>query len=387
MASLRRALALLVATTASGPIACREATPGDASVQPSGGDVATKTAAPEPALAATAGTAAPDQVEPTPAAAPIEPPAGLGPAKLVPLDAKAKEAFLAGEADDPIPVETHYVQSNESRHDLFAEFIADKGGAFIGVGSDQSFTMMAVARSELAFMFDIDYRVVDLHRMYQVLIPLHDNPRSLVDAWHAKNETATKAVLAEAFADLDDRERKRLLGGFLVGRETVYRHLERVIARQRDGKPSTWLSDADNYAHVRAMYQTGRVRMMAGDLTGSRSMQTAAAACKALGLKVMVLYMSNAEEYFKYTPQFVANIDALPIDDEQSMVLRTIYSKKWVHADLWAYQVQPIGDFKKRLADKKNGRRSSMLRYAEYDGGLDKDTGKEGLTLVALTRP
>ena len=389
MATLRPALAFVFALSAvplAGAIACREGTPGDASVQPSPAPAAASaTTAEKPvALAAAADAKAdPRADEPAPAPEPI----GLGPAKLVPLDDAQRGAMLAGDVDDPIPVETHYVQSNESRHDLFAEFIADKGGAFIGVGSDQSFTMMAVARSRLAFMLDIDYRVADLHRMYAVLIPKHEDARSLVDAWHSRNETATKAVLAEAFAGLEEKERKRILGGFVVARETVYRHLERVIARKRDGKNTTWLSDPDNYAHVRAMYMAGRVRSMTGDLTGANSMQTAAAAAKALGEKVMVLYMSNAEEYFKYTPQFIANIEALPIDDEQSMVLRTIYSKKWQHADLWAYQVQPIADLKKRLADRKNVKRSAMLRYAQIDGGLDKDTGVEGLTLIALTKP
>jgi hypothetical protein len=389
MPSLRRALALVIATSAvplAGAIACREATPGDASVQPASDPATTPSSTNAPvALAASAGSdAKPDaKVE---VVTPPEP-VGLGPAKLVPLDEKGRQALLAGEADEPIPVETHYVQSNESRHDLFEEYIANKGGAVIGVGSDQAFTLMAMARAELGFMLDIDFRVADLHEMYAVLIPKHEDPRSLVDAWHERNADATKAVLAEAFAGREERERKRILGGFVVARETVYRHLERVIARKRDGKPSTWLSDPDHYAHVRAMYMAGRMRSMPGDLTGAHSMQTVAAACKALGVKVTALYMSNAEEYFKYTPQFVANIEALPIDDEQSMVLRTIYSKKWVHADLWAYQVQPIADFKLRLADRKNGRRSSMLRYAQIDGGLDKDTGVEGLTLIALTKP
>jgi hypothetical protein len=390
MVTLRRALAFVLATSAAPAFACREPAHDDASVQPS--TASSPAAAPAVALAASSSKA--NDARTTPGsdtaeagAAAIPAPAGFGPANLVALDAGAREHLLAGDADPPIPVDTHYVQSNETRHDLFAEFVTGKGGAYVGVGSDQNYTMMATARAELAFLLDIDYRVVDLHRVYEVLIPLHEDPRSLVDAWHSRNEAATKAVLADAFAGLDPRERKRLLSGFLTARETVYRHLERVIARQRDGKPTTWLSDADNYAHVRAMYQTGRVRMMTGNLAGEVSLQTVAAACNALGEKVTVLYMSNAEEYFKYIAPFVASMTALPIDDEQSVVLRTIYSKKWVHADLWAYQVQPLADFRTRLADKKNRSRAPMLRYAEIDGSLDKQTGAEGLTLVALTRP
>jgi hypothetical protein len=80
----------------------------------------------------------------------------------------------------------------------------------------------------------------------------------------------------------------------------------------------------------------------------------------------------------------VANVEALAGDDD-AMVLRTIYSKKWVHADqLWAYQVQPLADFRARLADRKNRSRNPMLRYAEIDGSLDKDTGVKGLSLIKL---
>jgi hypothetical protein len=331
--------------------------------------------------------AAPADAEPV-AKSPTDPSAqgtGVGPAALLPLTDEQRDKFRSGEEDKPFPVDIHYVQSNETRHDLYFDWIAGKGGAYVGVGSDQNFTMMAVQRAEYAFLMDIDYRVVDLQRMHEILILAHDTPAALVDAWHEKNAATSRATIEAALGDLDEKGRTRILRGFATARETVYRHLQRVIARQRDGKPTTWLSDPENYAHVRAMYQTGRVRYMTGNLAGNLSLQTVAAACKALGENVQVLYMSNAEEYFKYIPDFVASIQALPTDPS-SVVLRTIYSKKWVHADLWAYQVQPIDDFKTRLGDSKNRSRNPMMRYAEIDGALDKQTGREGLTLIALER-
>ncbi len=365
--------------------ACRD--PATDAAKPTASPSAPTSAPTSPAAVADAKPTAPTPAAitttaPTPAAT-AEP--GVGPSDLPPLSPIAREQFFAGGTDAPIPVEIHYVQSNETRHDLFAPFIAGRRGAYVGVGSDQNYTMMAVARSEVAFLLDIDYRVVDLHRMYEVLIERSETPRDLVDAWHARNEDRSRSALAEAFGELPERERSRILRGFMVGRETVYRHLERVIARTRDGAPSTWLSDPEHYAHIRAMYTGDRVRMMPGDLTGSASLQTAAAACKALGVPVSVLYVSNAEEYFKYAPQFVANIEAMPFDDG-GMLLRTIYNKKWAHADLWAYQVQPLADFRARLADRKNRSRNPMLRYADLEGKLDKQTGHVGLTLVGMPK-
>jgi len=369
-------------------ISCRD----PATAEPTVDSKATPPAKPSPADAGVAANAKPeaiplaDEKADTKAERAAPTAEGLGPAKLQPLTEEQRMALLAGEADSPIPVDIHYVQSNETRHDLYFQFIEGKGGCYLGVGSDMNFTMMAQQRAEYAFLMDIDYRVVDLQRMYEAIVEAHETPRALVDAWHAKNETATRAVLEAAFADMDEKARARILRGFATARETVYRHLERVIARNRGGKPTTWLADPEHYAHIRAMYMTDRVRMMPGNLAGEHSVKTAGAACKSLGEHVQVFYMSNAEEYFKYIPSFVASIESLPTD-ETSVVLRTIYSKKWVHADLWAYQVQPIDDFRTRLGDKKNRSRNPMMRYAEIDGKLDKDTGAEGLTLIALERP
>ncbi len=334
--------------------------------------------APPPAEVEPAADATAEAPEPV-----AEPVPTFGPAALTVLSDDDRATLLAGPADPFMEVEIHYIQSNETRHDLYFPYIADKGGAYIGVGSDQNFTLMAAARSELAFLIDIDSRVVDLHRMYEVFVSRAETPEALVEMWNAPQEAASVAVLREALHDLPEKDVRRIVSGYRVGRETVYRHLLRVIGRTRDGRPTSWLSDPEMYAHVRAMYQTGRVRMMAGNLAGETSLHTIAAAARALGVPVRVLYMSNAEEYFKYTPTFVGNIEALPID-EQSVLLRTIYSKKWEHADLWAYQVQPLVDFRGRLADRRNRSRNPMLRYAEQEGALDRNTGLEGFTRVGI---
>src|SRR5688572_4077729 len=245
--------------------------------------------------------------------APSEPAPAADP--FAPLSASARAQLLAGPEDDPFPVETHYIQSNETRHDLFFPYIEGIGGAFIGVGSDQSFTMVAHAKSELLFMLDIDTRVVELHKIYEVLVPKAETPQALVDMFEAKNAETTAAILQEAFASEDPARVKKIMGGFKVGRETVYRHLVRVIGRDRSGTPTSWLSDPEKFAHMQTLYRAGRVRVMTGNLAGAASMRTAAAACESLGIPVRVLYMSNAEEYFKYSKDFVANIEAMPIDD------------------------------------------------------------------------
>ena len=125
--------------------------------------------------------------------------------------------------------------------------------------------------------------------------------------------------------------------------------------------------------------------MLVGNLTGPNTVQTIASASAALGLPVNVLYLSNAEEYYDYTTQYRANIQALPVTPE-SVVLRTIYSDKWVHADaLWNYQVQPLADYQTRLEDKTNAKRNRMLDHAGTEGVLEKSLETEsGLSRVNI---
>lgn len=349
------------------------ATPETAEAKPTGqAEEQPAMAEPSPALA---------QPQPEPDPEPEPPEETFGPAKLTVLSDEQRALLDAGDADVPLEVDTHYIQSNETAHHLYFPYIDDLGGAYIGVGSDQNYTMAAKARARLVFLMDIDTRVVDLHHMYRVLILASDTPAALVERWHEDHRDETLALLETEFADVETRRRARILRGYRSGRETVYRHLQRVIGRKRDGKNVTWLNDADMYAHIQALYRTNRVRIMVGNLAGQHSIRTAAKASEALEETVSVLYMSNAEEYFRYTPDFVANIKSLPTTSE-SMVLRTIYSKKWEHADLWAYQIQPIDDFKQRLGDGLNRSRNPMLRYADREGDLEKELGIKGFSRV-----
>lgn len=344
--------------------------------------------APAPVLAASSSVVAASAPAPTPAPTPVvapEPtPATGGAGGLTPLSASQRATLLAGAEDTLTPTPIHYVKSNEVRHDVWFPYLRGKGGAYLGVGSDQNYTVAAAARSELMFLSDIDRSVVDLHRVYEVLIEASDTPELLLGRFEESAAAASRALLETAFAELPEPERRRIVRLYGAARETVLIHLRHVIKRKQGELASTWLSDPAMYQHIRALFQADRVRAMGGDLTGASSLQTAAAAARELGMPFGVIYLSNAEEYFDYTKQFVANFEAFPIA-EGAVLLRTIYNKQWVHADqLWAYQVQPLADFKQRLGDRKNRSRNPMLRYADIEGVLNKETGTKGLSLVAL---
>jgi len=338
--------------------------------------------APEPTPAPPARTPAPAPAAPAAAEPPPAAPSGAG--GTAPLTADQRATMLAGPEDSLVDTPIHYMKSNEVRHDVFFPYVAGKGGVYVGVGSDQNYTLAAAAGSELMFLLDIDQSVVDLHRCYEALIEASPDPKTLYDRWSPTAVDASVQVLETAYAGLPEADRKRIVRLYKAARETVYVHLDRVYRRHQGDAPTAWLSNPGMYQYIRSMFLADRVRMMPGDLTGGSSLQSVGAAARALGLPVRLVYFSNAEEYFEYNKQFVANVEAL-VGDQDSLVLRTIYSKKWVHADqLWAYQVQPLTDYRTRLGDRKNRSRNPMLRYAEIDGTLNKDTGVKGLSLISL---
>jgi hypothetical protein len=320
----------------------------------------------------------PEIIEDEPEPEPVDP--------WAPVTAEQRAVMLAGDEEPRITTPEHYVKTNERRHDVWFPYIADKRGIYVGVAADQNYTLIAVARSEFVFLMDLDWRIAELHRAYEVLIEASETPEILHSRFLAKNEEESVALIEAGLKDkLSAEQLRQVLISWRSARETVYLHLQNVIARKQDGAQTSWLSNPDYYAHIRKLYQSDRVRMLVGDLTGPNTLQTIAKAAEGLGLPVNVLYLSNAEEYYDYTSQYRANIEALPITDA-SVVLRTIYSKKWVHADaLWNYQVQPLADYKARLADKKNLRRTRMLDNAAAEGVLERNLDSvNGLSRVNI---
>ncbi len=304
-----------------------------------------------------------------------------------PIDPGERAIMLAGEEGPRISTPEHYIKTNERRHDVWFPYIADTGGVYVGVAADQNYTLIGVAKSEYVFLMDLDWRVTELHRAYEVLIEASEDPVTLHERFHERNAEASAKLIEEALeGEVSPEILRKTMMSWRSARETIYRHLKHVIARTQGGENTSWLSNPEYYAHIRKLYLNDRVRMLVGDLTGPTGFQTVAKAAADLGVPVKLLYLSNAEEYYDYTAQYRTNVKALSID-EGSIVLRTIYSKDWVHADsLWNYQVQPLADYQTRLGDEKNGRRNRMLQYAGKEGVLERNLETvSGLSRINIT--
>lgn len=279
----------------------------------------------------------------------------------------------------------HFTSSNEYRHDLWFPFLRGRGGAYVGVASDQNYTLIAAARSEVAFLVDIDRQVVDLHRIYASLIAAAPDPAAFLALFEPRAREAARAAIAAGLAGDTRGQQSRVQAFFAAQREALAVYLQRV----REEQAGSWLADPAAYTYVRTMFAAERIRVLQGNLTGGTTMADIAASTRALALPVTVLYLSNAEDYLFYTDRFARNVAALPATDD-SVLLRTIHERfvGWEscgEGDVrWHYQVQALPDFQRRLAQRSFGRnqdRTSMLSAALAEVAVERKL--RGLSVIA----
>jgi len=324
---------------------------GDAAPPPRPTPIAAKVAVPTPA---------PDEAAPPPTPAPDEAGAGAGP-----LPEPLRAAFLAVR-EDPAPPEltrnSHYWISNEHSHHLWRERLQGVGGAYLGVGSDQNYLLAAWARSELLVLMDFDGAIGDLHRVYKVAFAAAPDPAGFLSLWGKAREAELRGLVEAAYTDPD--EQKRAARALKIARALVYSRLSRTARDYAERGVPTFLTDQADYDHVRKLWADGRVFAMRGDLTGSMTLVDVAAALDRADLRLGVLYMSNAEQYFDYGPEFRRNILKLPLKDD-AVVVRTLgwRGPGFVEGEQYHYTIQPARKFAAWMRESRIVSLGRMLHF------------------------
>jgi len=279
------------------------------------------------------------------------------PIVLEPLSPRQRAAFLAPGADEPAAElggvtearkGQHYVTGNERALEAFYPRIQGLGGAYVGVGSDQAYLLLGWARAELAWLIDYDPEVVDLHAVYHALFAAAATPALFIELWHKDHKARAIAALHAAHPGAAGLHHEAV---FRRHRARVAKRLGQLqLAMTAAGVP-TFLTDADEYTHVRALIRAGRVRALLADLGRDGAVQQIGAAARSLATPVRVVYLSNAEEYWEVLPQaFRDNLAALHVD-ERSVVLRTLLT--WETNQDYRYNAQPARNYKQWLADPR----------------------------------
>jgi hypothetical protein len=236
---------------------------------------------------------------------------------------------------DPFP----YIKANEGRTHVFAPFIANLGGGYVGVASDQNYSLLAAARSEVAWLVDYDPRVVAQHKRLRALILRADTPERFLAGFTPEAQREVLAELDEIYRD--DPDLPAIKAGYRATREDLRLYYEEQMKRgSRAAGEFGWLRNPDNYTYVRTLYQQGRIVALKGDLMGTRTLSSVAAAAHALDLPIRVLYLSNAPSAWggEVVPNFRDNLRGLPFD-ERSVVLMTTNNGGFRQMGYWHYNV------------------------------------------------
>lgn len=307
-----------------------------------------------------------------------------GTADLVPL-APDQRALLDAVANEETPeTERFYFRSNEWRQDLLAPQLVGLRGAYVGVGSDQNYTMAAMARSEVLYLVDFDRRIRTVHAIYGVLVSASPTPEALLDRFEVGQARQTLALLDERLAGTGEHD--AALRTYRRYRQDWLVYLQRVRGTEWQGERFTWLGDPAKYAYMRALFRAGRVVARTGDVTSTDTLRDVARSAKALGVPVRVVYFSNAEQFFPYTDGFIANMKALPTD-QRSVVVRTIRHRRIANAPdgRWHYLVHHFPDFLERL--DTGAYRRSFAFVADLLAAGRPFLGTDGLSTMTLDTP
>ena len=272
---------------------------------------------------------------------------------IAPLSAEDHATFHGSTSDraakwldgvTPAQQGKHYLTSNEWNLHLFRPALKNLGGGYMGVGSDQAYLFIGFQRPTLAWLTDYDELVVEVHKIYRAFFLHADTPEAFFTLWTRAGKVSAMQVLAKAYPD--DARYQKLYKRYRAG---VSRRLDKVKARFLEAKVPCFLTDADDYGYVRALIRADRVRPMVANLLDKKALAGIGPAAKKLGVPIRVLYLSNAEQYWKYDAQYRKNIAGLHFD-EKSLIARTLLT--WKRNQDYRYNVQPALTYVGLLTEK-----------------------------------
>ncbi|MEQ8353642.1 MAG: hypothetical protein RH862_19355 [Leptospiraceae bacterium] len=211
--------------------------------------------------------------------------------------------------------------TNEDRLDLFESHVKDRGGAYVGVGSTQNFTLAAWAKSEWIWLMDFTRVVVATNKIHIAFLQECPTPAEFRKLWEPGSKTRALEVIEKHYAGQPDydliRKAWSISGPFQRRR---FRYDDVIHEKfQFHG----WLNSKETYDHIRGLALKGRIQAVRGDLKGPTTVKSIAEQAKKMGIVFRMVYYSNAEEYFPLGDDFRSNWTSIPVD-EKSLIVRTI---------------------------------------------------------------
>jgi len=241
-----------------------------------------------------------------------------------------------------------YLTTNEPDLQLWEPYVRNIGGAYVGIGADQNYSLIAAAKSRFAWVFDYDPLVVRLHQVLRAVILASPSAKDFVEAFAPGNYQKTREAISASTPAADKDSALRLLQN---ARELLYADYGKRIKNATEPRKSyDWLSNPESYRYVRLLYQQGRILPLKGNLLTDKIMPSIGRAARALDVPIRIFYTSNADDQWKMTPQFKANVLGFNFD-ERAVWLRTVYPRDKQRTKVlpWDYVVHSGLDAQRKI--------------------------------------
>jgi hypothetical protein len=250
------------------------------------------------------------------------------------------------------------------------------GGAYIGVGPDQSFSYIAQVRPRVAFIIDIRRDNVLQHLLFKALFEMAHNRveylalltgRAIPDdaaKWNRRSINDVADLIEKSPPDADQLETSRAMIRAKVKRygipvtpaelETIdkihqaffdgglelrftslgrpprdYYPTLRKLLLEHDlaGKQASFLASEDDFQFVKSLEARNLVVPVVGNLAGSHALREIGKVMTERGDKLSALYVSNVEFYLMREgtfDAFAASVRTLP-HDSRSVIIRSYF--------------------------------------------------------------
>jgi hypothetical protein len=231
------------------------------------------------------------------------------------------------------PVEYALLASNEKIGKLFPKEFFDKhqGHGYVGLGVDQNYTLMGAARSERAWLIDINPRVQLVHQLNGLAFMYGENSTGFSSFFSPNNRKTVQAFLRNNYpnlAPLYQEYAELMFEEFRDGIVGASFEYETRYSRGTVGESMPSFlhpKRADDYAHVRQLFLEGRVHLLQGNIYEDDVLKRVADSANEADESVGITYMSNAlsERYGDVQcPVLLNGIKELP-RNKDSVLLNT----------------------------------------------------------------
>ncbi len=282
------------------------------------------------------------------------------PSKMFPAEAEKAFKQIRDDPDpDALVRDAHYWISNENAHYVWYPHIKDLGGVISGVGTDQVYLLAGWSNASVIVPLDFDRKIRDLHFAYGVAFLSSQDTKEFIAFWKKDNADRVKELAQQYFPDRADD----IFQAWKLARSNVQQRIRLVTKKYTSNEIPTFITDETQFNRIKQLWTNHRVFPVCGDLTGDKAMIDLAKAINQSGLKLQILYPSNAEHYFEYGPAYRRNIINLPFADN-GLVLRTrqMRSLGLAEPEDYHYNMQTGENFKIWLQTTQIPNQHSMLK-------------------------